>query len=243
MTTSNSYRETREALAAAHRMAVIDGLNEGTWNHFSALVPDRFDLMLVTPLDRHWRQVTASSLVLVDAEGNVCEGSGIFDPAAYFFHYPIHRSHPKAACVLHVHPPYATALAMVAGGRLRIADQNGAALYERIAYYDEYGSFVLDTEHGQRIALALGNKRVLFLRNHGVIVVGPTIADAYTDLYHLERACMFQCHAASMGGELALISKAVGRQTAVSAESVGYKATHFAAMQRLIEAEQPDYRN
>jgi ribulose-5-phosphate 4-epimerase/fuculose-1-phosphate aldolase len=239
---SNSYRETREALAAAHRMAVIDGLNEGTWNHFSAIPPERPDLMLVTPLDRHWRQVTASSLVLVDAEGEACEG-GIFDWAAYGFHYPIHRNHPRGACVLHAHPPYATALTMIEGGRLRIADQNGAALYDRIAYLDEYGGFVLDREHGRRVAAALGDKRVLFLRNHGVIVVGPTIADAYTDLYHLERACMMQAHAAAFGGPLALIPERVGRATAADADSAGYKITHFQAMTRLVEAEQPDFRN
>ena len=239
---SNSYRETREALAAAHRMAVLDGLNEGTWNHFSAIPPERPDLMLVSPLDRHWRQVTASNLVLVDAEGRAVEG-GIFDHAAYFFHYPIHRSHPQGACVLHAHPPYATALTMIEGGRLRIADQNGGALYGRIAYLDDYAGFVLDPDHGRRVADALGDKRVLFLRNHGVIVVGPTIADAYTDLYHLERACMMQAHAAALGGPLALIPEAVGRSLAADAERVGYKLTHFQAMTRLVAAEQPDYCN
>lgn len=238
---SNSLADLRIKLAAAHRMAVLDQLNEGTWNHFTAVVPGRPDLMLTTPVDRHWRQVTAESLVLVDAQGRALDGNQIFDASAYHIHYPIHTARADAVCVLHAHPPYTTALSMLKGGRLQFAEQNAATFYGRVAYFEEYDGFIGDLEGGRRLAAALGDKRVLFLQNHGVVVVGPTIADAYTDLYSLERACMFQCHAQAMGGAMRVIPPAVGEATASGAD--GYKQMHFAAMQRLLDAEQPDYRN
>jgi ribulose-5-phosphate 4-epimerase/fuculose-1-phosphate aldolase len=240
---SNSLREARIDLAAAHRMAALDGLNEGSWNHFSLMLPGSPPSMLVTPVDRHWRQVTASGLCLVDENGECSDGAQRFDRAAYCIHYPIHLACSQAACVLHAHPPYTTALSMVKGGRLLMADQNALALYGRVAYDEVYEGFVLDPKQGERLAAQLGEKRVLFLRNHGVLVVGPTVAEAYTDLYHLERACMFQCHAMAMAPtrELNLVSPEVGSAVAAQADDSGYKLTHFVAMRRLLDAEQPDY--
>jgi ribulose-5-phosphate 4-epimerase/fuculose-1-phosphate aldolase len=244
---SNSLWNARVDLAAAHRLAVIDGLNEGTWNHFSVRVPDTAEHMLVTPAACHWKQVTASSLVVVDATGEKIAGSSDYDRSAYFIHYPMHVAHEQAACVLHVHPPYATALSMVKGGRLHMTDQNALGLYDRIAYYDSWDGFVFELDHGRRLADALGDKRVLFLANHGVVVVGPSVADAYNDLYHLERACMFQCLALSTGGELRPIPPQFARTVPAFLEGGGfngvsnYKAAYFSAMRRLLDSEQPDY--
>ncbi len=240
---SNRRDNQRVQLAAAHRMAVLDGLNEGTWNHFSAIVPERPDHMLATPVDRHWRRVTASNLVEVDPEGRAVDPRQAFDDSAYYIHYPIHAARADAVCVLHAHPPYATALSMLADGQLLYAEQNAASLYDRVAYYDEYDGFVLDQDRAQRLVDALGDKRVLMLRSHGVLVVGPSIAEAYTDLYSLERACMFQAHAQAMGGKLKPIPAEVGRATAAAADVIGYKLTHFDAMCSLLDDEQPDYRD
>jgi ribulose-5-phosphate 4-epimerase/fuculose-1-phosphate aldolase len=236
----NSPSDLRIQLAAAHRMAVLDGLNEGTWNHFTTVLPERPDHLLVTPVDRHWRRVTASSLVEIDPEGRAVRPDQRFDRSAHYIHAPIHAARPDAVCVLHAHPPYTTALSMIEGGELLFADQNAATLYDRIAYYDEYDGFVRDLDRGRRLVDALGEKRVLFLRNHGVLVVGPTVAEAYTDLYSLERACMFQAHAQAMGGRLKAIPAEIARATA---EEADYKHTHFEAMCGLLDAEQPDYRN
>jgi ribulose-5-phosphate 4-epimerase/fuculose-1-phosphate aldolase len=233
-------RQARIDLAAAHRMAVFDGLNEGTWNHFTYVAPGREDCMLTSPGDRHWSQVTASNLVLLDRDGAVV-GDGRADAATYCIHFPIHLAHPASACVLHAHPPYATALAMVRGGRLLMADQNALALYGRVAYFEEYEGFIADPEVGRQLARVLGDKRVLFMRSHGVLVVGPTVADAYTDLYHLERACMMQCRAMQMGDALWQVPAAIGRRTAGAGEASGYKLTHFEAMKRLLDAREPDY--
>jgi ribulose-5-phosphate 4-epimerase/fuculose-1-phosphate aldolase len=242
---SNWIHEARVDLAAAHRLAVHDGLNEGSWNHFSLTIPGYSDRMLATPADRHWRQVTASNLVLVDKNGESLEGEGRCDRSAFCIHYPIHVACAQAVCILHAHPPFATALSMVQGGRLLMADQNALALYDRVAYDDHYDGFVFDPEKGARLAALLGDKRVLIMRNHGVLVVGPTVAEAYTDLYHLERACMFQCHAMAManGRDLCAVTADVGGEVAEQADNTGYKLMHFAAMRRLLDAEQPDYAN
>ena len=132
---------------------------------------------------------------------------------------------------------------MIKGGRLMMADQNALAVQGRVAYYEVWDGFVHEQEHGYRLAEALGDKRVLFLANHGVLVVGPTIAEAYTDLYQLERACMFQCHAMAMGGAFQPIPQRFADQAAAAIDTSGYKIGHFRAMRRLLDAEQPDYVN
>lgn len=235
-------RGLREDLAAAHRMAVLDNLNEGTWNHFSVAVPGVPGRMLVTPAERHWRQVTAGNLVLVEHDGSRLSDGCDYDAAAYHIHHPIHAARADAVCILHAHPPHATALSMVAGGRLAMADQNALPLFDRIAYDDVYDGFILDKRQEPRLVELAATARVVFLRNHGVLVIGPTIAEAYTDLYQLERACMFQHLAAGFGGTLRAVGREIGLATARAADENGYKHAHFRAMKRLLDAEQPDYR-
>ena len=239
----NAPSDQRVRLAAAHRMAALDGLNEGTWNHLSAIVPERPDHMLTSPVDRHWRRVTASSLVELDPAGNALDKRQKFDASGYYIHYPIHAARKDAVCVLHAHPPYATALSMLDGADLLYGDQNAATLYGRVAWYDEYDGFVMNDRSGQALVDALGDARVLMLRNHGVLVVGPSIAEAYTDLYSLERACMFQAHAGELGGKVRPIPPEVCLATAAAADTIGYKHTHFDAMCGLLDHEQPDYRD
>jgi ribulose-5-phosphate 4-epimerase/fuculose-1-phosphate aldolase len=132
---------------------------------------------------------------------------------------------------------------MVEGARLEMADQNALALYGRVAYDDVYDGFISEASQSERLVEVIGDARVLFMRNHGVLVVGPTVAEAYTDLYHLERACQFQCLAAGFGGKLRKIDRDVGLATAAAADQIGYKIQHFSAMKRLLDAEQPDYLN
>jgi ribulose-5-phosphate 4-epimerase/fuculose-1-phosphate aldolase len=232
---------SRIDLAAAHRCAVLDGLNEGTWNHLSVVPAGQPDTILVSPAWCHWRQVRASNLVTIQSDGNDVTADGEYDIAAHFIHYPIHAARDDAACVLHVHPPYASALSMLKNERLRMADQNALTVYDRVAYYDSWDGFILNMDHGKRLAEALGDKRVLFLGNHGILVVGPTIAAAYYDLYHLERACMFQCHALATGREIREVDPAHARTVPPILDANNNKERYFAAMKRLLDAEQPDY--
>jgi ribulose-5-phosphate 4-epimerase/fuculose-1-phosphate aldolase len=155
-------------------------------------------------------------------------------------HQPIHAARSDAACVLHAHPPYATALTMVEGLVLEMAEQNALEFYRQMAYTEEYdGGVDPGLDHGKYLASALGdNAIVLFLKNHGVLVVGPSVAVAYTNLYMLERACRVFQIAHSFGKPLAVISEV--RRIGVDDRP---KLEHFAAMKRVLDAEEPDYVN
>ena len=235
-------RQARVDLAAAHRLAVMDDLHEGTWNHFSAKVPGDPERILLTPSNTHWSQVTAGSLVEVGPEDrdSLRRGGGM-PWTAYRIHAPIHAARPDIACVLHAHPPYALAISMLEGGRLEFAEQNALYFYGRIAYNDVYdGESRLDASQGEAMAQALPpGVRVLVLKSHGVVVVGATIGAAYTDLYRLERACRAQILAMSTGRPLQRVSAdAAERIAALNDES---KHEHFDAMKRLLDEREPDY--
>jgi ribulose-5-phosphate 4-epimerase/fuculose-1-phosphate aldolase len=237
-------REARVDLAAAHRLAVMDNLHEGTWNHFSVTVPGILEEILLTPGDRHWSQVTASSLVVAASNAKKIETEGGFLWVGYRIHYPIHKARPDAVCVLHTHSPYATALSMLEGGRLLMAEQNALNFYGKVAYNDIYegqvGGGHSGLSLGEQLAEALGDKTVLILKNHGVVVVGPSVAAAYFDLYLLERACQFQVLAWSTGQKLQLVPDEILK--GLNDDNQPYKVGHFAAMKRVLDREQPDYQ-
>ncbi|MEK0081668.1 aldolase [Benzoatithermus flavus] len=244
-----SLQQQRIDLACALRWAARLGLQEGVCNHFSLAVADedgivRGDRFLINPYGLHWSEITASSLVLCDAEGNVLEGEHEVEPTAFFIHSRIHRAAPQAVCVLHTHMPYATALTLRAGGRLAMCEQNALMFHGRIAYDDDYNGLALDGSEGDRIARKLGNGSVLFLASHGVIVTGRTVAEAFTDLYYLECAARAQVLAASGGHALRTISEGVQRRTAQQhmQEFPGLAERLFGAYRRMLDREEPDYR-
>src|SRR5690606_14704389 len=125
-------------------------------------------------------------------EGGFIGGRYPVEPTASFIHAAVHRLKPGARWVLHTHMPYATALACRDGGRLAMCRQNALRYFGRIAYDDAYGGLALDGEEGARIAQSMADADILFLRNHGVIVTGASVAWALDDLYYLERAAMVQ---------------------------------------------------
>ncbi len=240
----------RTDLAVALRWAVRLGLHEGVDNHFSAAVPDddgviRGAKFLINPIGWHWSEVTASSLVLCDHQGTVLEGDNAVEDSAFFIHSRVHLNVPSAAVVLHTHMPYATSLTLLEGGRLEMCEQNALAFDDRIAYDDDYEGLALDGSEGDRLAAKMGNKSILFMANHGIVVAGPTVAEAFNDLYYLERAAMFQVLARSTGGKLRMVSDAV-RETVkqqFGTERVKVADRHFKALRRILDNEQPDYRN
>lgn len=235
-------RAARVDLAAAFRMAVRLDLHEGVCNHFTLMLPDgkRF---LLNRYGLHWSEVTASSLLALDADGNVLEGEGEFEKTAFYIHSRIHLRNPKAACVLHTHMPYATALTLLENGRLEMAEQNALRFAGDIAYDDTYNGLVVDPAEGDRIAAALGDRRVLFLASHGVIVVGPSVAEAFDLLYYLERACRLQVLARSVGGRLRTVRPDVVKKTyrLMRDDAPAYAAAHFSALKRILDREEPDY--
>lgn len=240
-------RRSRVDLAAALRWAVRMGFHEGICNHFSAVIPGETDRFLINPHGYHWSEIRASDLVEVDSDGNALDGREPPEPTAFFIHYHIHRLVPNAKVVLHTHMPYATALTMLEDGRLEPTLQTALKFYDAIAYDDLYNGLALDDSEGERIAAALGTgKRVAFLANHGVVVTGGSIAHAFDDLYYLERACQAQVIAMSTGRPMRRIPQDVARMTAdqmMSDPERGQAVRHFEALKRLLDRDEPDYRN
>jgi ribulose-5-phosphate 4-epimerase/fuculose-1-phosphate aldolase len=235
-------RAMRVDLAAAFRLAVRLDLHEGVCNHFSAMMPDgkRF---LLNRFGLHWSEVTASNLLTLDASGRVLEGEGDFEKTAFYIHSRIHLAHPRATCVLHTHMPYATALTLLEGGRLEMVEQNALRFHDDIVYDDVYNGLVVDNAEGDRMAAALGEKRVMFHANHGITVVGESIADAFDSLYYLERACRLQVLAKSTGGRFRAVRPEVVRDThrMIRNDAPQYATAHFEALKRILEREEPGY--
>jgi ribulose-5-phosphate 4-epimerase/fuculose-1-phosphate aldolase len=239
-------RAMRVDLAAAFRLAVRLDLHEGVCNHFSVMLPDgkRF---LLNRYGLHWSEVTAGNLLALDGAGTVLGGEGEYEKTAFYIHSRIHVGNPRATCVLHTHMPYATALTLLEGGRLQMVEQNALRFHDDIAYDDIYNGLVVDTAEGDRLAHAMGDKRVMFLANHGVIVVGPTVAEAFDAMYYLERACRLQVLARSMaansGGTLKPVRPEVVRSAyrMMLADAPKYAGAHFSALKRILDREEPAY--
>jgi ribulose-5-phosphate 4-epimerase/fuculose-1-phosphate aldolase len=231
----------RRHLAAAFRLAVRFGLNEGVCNHFSVRLPGEEELYLINPMGLHWSEITASNLLLVDGAGGVREGEGQVEASAFHIHVQGHRAKPSATCILHTHMPYATALTCRRKGRLRFVHQNSLRFYGRVSYDDDYQGLALDADEGARISQGMNTGDIVLLAHHGVVVCGPNVPLAFHDLYYLERACMMQV----LAGEEHLqdIDDRVARQTAEQFATVGQAEAdyHFAALERLLDRESPDY--
>jgi ribulose-5-phosphate 4-epimerase/fuculose-1-phosphate aldolase len=234
----------RADLAAAFRWAARLDLHEGVCNHFSLLVPGRPDHFLINPHGRHFAEMRARDLLMVDADGRLVEGDAPPEPTAFFIHWRIHQAHPNAACVLHTHMPHSTALTMLEGGRLEMAHQTALMFHDRIAYDDDYQGLALDEGEGDRIARVLGDRPIAFLANHGVVVTGASVAEAFDALYYLERACRQQLLAMASGRPLKIIPPDVCERTARQIDGErGNAFGHFAALRRLLDREEPDYRD
>jgi len=243
MLANDPVSQARLDLAAALRCAARHGLNEGVCNHFSMAVPGRDDLFLVNPMGLHWSEVTPGDLVIADFDGNVIEGSYPVEDSAFFIHGRIHQGNKRAHVVLHTHMPYATALTSIQGGRIEMCTQNAFRYWSRIAYDEDYSGVALSAAEGDRMCRALGDKDILFLRNHGVIVSGPTVAKAYDDLYYLERTAMVQVLAMQTGRPLHNIDAALAEQTYRQiADDAVLAGQHFESLKRLLDRDEPGWR-
>ncbi len=246
----SSYVETEQEqalrcdLAASFHMAVKFNLHEGIANHFSVVLPDS-QHYLVNPLGLHFSEIKASNLIVCDFNGDVVKGEGIPSPAAKNIHSPIHRLVPKASVIMHTHQPYATALTMLENGHLEFALQTTCRFYDRVAYDSDYDGVALSDSVGERMAQLIGNADVLFLGNHGLVTLAPTIAQAFDDLYFIERIAETQLLAMSSGQPLKKLSdkiiQKVARQTHYERFEMGYIDIHFNALKRVLDNEGVDY--
>ena len=239
-----SMIEARQDLAAAFRWAARLGWHEAVANHFSYAVAEDGSRFLLNPRGRHFSRMKASELLLLDTRTKaVLGGEGKPDATAWCIHGRIHASLPHARCVLHVHSRYVTALAAIRDGRLQPCDQNSMRFFDRVAYDETFTGMALDEDEGDRLSRALGNRSVLLMRNHGVIVVGASVAEAFDELYYFERACETQIIALSTGLPLHVVSDEVARTTCQQwlEYPADYANEHFGELKRILDEDEPDY--
>lgn len=240
---SKEVWETRRDLAACFRMAARYGFEEGICNHLSALVPGRDDLFIVNPYGYSFREISASALLICDFQGNVVSGNGRPESTALHIHARVHKKLARGRVIFHTHMPHATALSMTEGEPLIFAGQTALKFYGRTAVDPNYNGLALDEREGDRIADAVGTADVLFMKNHGVLVVASTIAEAWDDLYYLERACQAQCLALATGRKLVPIDRDIAQATArqMRAGDSESASLHLSSIRRILDLEDSVY--
>jgi ribulose-5-phosphate 4-epimerase/fuculose-1-phosphate aldolase len=242
---SDSYCQAKVDLAACLRLAVLDDLDEGIDNHFTVAVPGKTDQYFVLPFGLHWSEARASDLIVFNEAGETLEGEGIVELSAFCIHAPLHRI-ASANVVLHTHQNWALALNLLVDNKLLFVSQTAAFFHNKIAYDNDYQGLASSKQEGERLASCLGNKAVLFMKNHGIVVIGDTVAQAYRRLYKLERVCRAQILAMSTGKPLAELSQAViDRVNTPSPHDrhSGAQREHlyFEAMKRVLDRKLPGY--
>ena len=242
---TDSVTQTRIDLAAALRLAVFHNLEEGIDNHFTVTVPGYEDRFLTLPFGLHWSEARASNLIVFDESGQTLEGTGFVELSAHCIHTPIHRI-TGARVVMHTHQTWALALNMLKNNRLIPASQTAVSLCDRIAYDDHYAGAAVSLVEGERVANLIRDHDVVFMKNHGVLVVGETVAQAYKRLYRLERACRTQVLAMTTQSELAPIPEEVIKQVKSPVPHDRFSPAdrdrlYLDAMMRVLDRELPGY--
>ena len=238
--------QARIQLAAAHRLAVLHELEEGIDNHFTVTVPGRNDQYLILPFGLHWSEARASDMIVFDEAGHTLEGKGVVELSAQCIHAPIHRI-CGVRVVLHTHQTWAVALNMLQDNRLLPTSQTAAFFHGRIAYDDHYAGTADTLEEGERLAALLsGDQHTVFMKNHGLLVTGSSIPQAYRRLYMLERVCRAQILALSTGRPLQVLSDDIVALVQAPAPQDRHTRAErerlfFEAMMRVVDRELPGY--
>jgi len=209
---SEAEWRTRVDLAAAYRLVDRFGWSDLLGTHISARVPDEKDAFLINPYGLLFDEITASSLVKVDEKGDILSSTEYsVNPAGFVIHSAIHMAKPELACALHTHTPAGTAVATSKAG-LKPLTQHALAIIAHVAYHG-YEGIATDPSERERLVRDLGDGNVLFLRNHGLLTVGRTIAEAFVWMYRAERACRMQVAFEQTGDEPIDIPEDVQRVT------------------------------
>lgn len=242
--------ELRQELAAVYRLVAHYRMTDLVFTHISVRLPGEDDHFLINPYGLFFEEITASSLVRIDLDGNVIgETSHGVNPAGFVIHGAIHAAREDAMCVLHTHTLAGCAVAASASGLLPV-NQISMEFFDRVGYHD-YEGVALNLDEQKRLVDDLGVHDALILRNHGLLTVGATPARAFLRMYYLNKACEIQV-AASQLGELVVpdprISEHAAQQLVGEAagddytDDVGYDLA-WAAMLRMLDRTQPDYRD
>jgi ribulose-5-phosphate 4-epimerase/fuculose-1-phosphate aldolase len=237
--------QLRIDLAAAFRWAARLGLHEGIANHFSVATNAAGSQFLLNPVGAHFSRIRASDLLLLDTnDASSLQGTNAPDPTAWHLHAELHQRVPHARCILHTHMKYATTLCCLQDFAFLMLDQNACRFYGRIAYDRNYAGMALDASEGARVAQLLGtDKSVLFMGNHGVIVVAPTVAQALDELCYLEKAAELQVLALSTGRPLALVPEALARLACAQWNDypTRFSELHLQAVKNILDHEASHY--
>ncbi len=209
------------------------------------MVPGRDDMFLVNPDGWSFAEITASRLLICDFHRRVIAGDGEPEDTAFYIHARVHKKVKRARAAFHTHMPNATAMTMVEGPPLLWAGQSSLKFYGRTVVDEDYGGLALDEAEGDRIAGALGDADIMFMKHHGVMVVGASIAKAWDDLYYLERACEVQRLAQASGRPVVPISAEVAERTAALMRRGGSRDSaglHLESIKRQLDRDTPEYR-
>ncbi|PVB61286.1 class II aldolase/adducin family protein [Labrenzia sp. 011] len=235
---SKAEYETRVELAACYRLAAHFRMSDLIYTHITAKVPGEPGHFLINPYGYMWEEITASSLVKIDVEGNkVCDSPNRVNPAGFTIHSAVHRARGDAAWVMHTHTRAGVAVSSLKEGLLPL-NQIALQFYGRIGYHD-YEGIALDLEERERIVESLGAYPALILRNHGLLTVGESAGQMFSNMFYLDRACEIQQSTLSMGLPLAQIGDTlaahVTRQYDQMAFDDGDLLLEWDAMMRLAD--------
>ena len=198
----------RVDLAACYRLVARFGWEDLVFTHITMRVPGAEDQFLINPYGVFFDEITASSLVKIDLQGNKVQDSPFpVNPAGFVIHSAIHAARHEAKCVLHTHTLNGVAVSTQRAGLLPIS-QHSLSIIPSLGYHDFEGPALHDDEK-PRLVADLGDKNCLILRNHGLLTVGATVSEAFVHMYYLETSCAIQVRAQSGGGELIPVPKEV----------------------------------
>ena len=216
---SDAELQMRRDLAAAYRLVALYGMDDSIYTHISARVPGQEDQFLINPFGMLFRHVTASSLVKIDLNGRLVEPSEYdVNPAGFTIHSAVHAARHDAVCVLHTHTVAGVAVASLADG-LQPCNQWALQFHNRVRYHDFEG-IALHLEERERLVADLGpTSRALILRNHGLVTLGRSVAEAFILMHNLERACRVQMAIQASGQAIYPVPEAVRELTASQYES------------------------
>ena len=243
---SLDHHAERVDLAAAFRWFARLEMHESVANHLSAAVSPDGAKFLINPRGRHFARICAGDLLLLDAhDSSTLERPGAPDPTAWYLHAMLHAKVPEARCVMHLHSKYATALACLEDSTLYPIDMNTMRFFGRVALDEEFCGMALSDAEGDRVArLLAGGASVLLMANHGVLVVGPSVAQAFDELYYFERAAetLLSCYAS--GKKLRIVPDEIAALTAQQWRGYAQLAIdHLENIKAILDAEEPAYRH
>lgn len=244
-THNDPHWEARVDLAAAFRWTVKLNWHEAVSNHYSLAVNEDGSQFLMNPDRKHFARVKASDMLLLDAnDPETMDRPGAPDPTAWGLHGALHRNVPHARCALHVHSPYATTLASLADSSMPPIDQNTAMFFNRIVVDEDYGGLAFE-EEGERVCGLFADPRakVMVMGNHGLMVIGGSVAEAFTSLYFFERACQTLILAYSTGKPLRTLSDEIAEGVASGVETYEGDTPHlhFSELKAILNEEGSDY--